>query len=183
VDIFFVLSGFLITSIILKDAASAEGFSIFNFWERRIRRILPALLLVIASTVVAGWFILLPSDFMDLGKSVLAQAGFGGNFYFWLSGGYFAAPAMLKPLLHTWSLSVEEQFYLFFPLLFIAGCKWKISTLRWVIGLAALCSLVQRSFHPVWNLPCILPPLLSWTMKAAMQIACARIQGCGASRL
>lgn len=142
VDVFFVLSGFLITSIILKDAASTEGFSIIKFWERRVRRILPALLVVIVSTVAVGWFVLLPSDFMNLAKSVLAQAVFGGNFYFWFSGGYFGQPAMLKPLLHTWSLAVEEQYYLFFPALFIIGRKWRITTLRWVTGAVALLSLV-----------------------------------------
>jgi peptidoglycan/LPS O-acetylase OafA/YrhL len=141
VDVFFVISGFLITSLILKDAESAGGFSILKFWERRIRRILPALTVVIVATVIGGWFILLPSHFLDLGKSVLAQAVFAGNFFFWLSSGYFAGPAALKPLLHTWSLAVEEQFYLFFPLLFLFKSKWKISSLRWVVGLLAIASL------------------------------------------
>ncbi len=139
VDVFFVISGFLITSLILKDAESSKGFGILNFWERRIRRILPALLVVILATIAGGWFVLLPSDFSDLGRSVLAQAVFGGNFYFWLTGGYFTAPAGLKPLLHTWSLAVEEQYYLFFPLLFLLGA-WKRAALRLVVGLAALAS-------------------------------------------
>ncbi len=141
VDIFFVISGFLITSIILKDRAATEGFSLFQFWERRIRRILPALLVVVASTVVIGCLVLLPSDLMDLGKSTIAQSVYGANFYFWLSGGYFAQPSTLKPLLHTWSLSVEEQYYLLYPVLFIVGRKWKISTLFRVVGVMALGSL------------------------------------------
>ena len=141
VDVFFVISGFLITSLILKDAASPAGFSILKFWERRIRRILPALLMVIVATVIGGWFILLPSHFKELGESVLAQAVFGGNFYFWSSSGYFADQAILKPLLHTWSLAVEEQFYLIFPLLFLFRSKWNLASLRLVIGLAALASL------------------------------------------
>jgi peptidoglycan/LPS O-acetylase OafA/YrhL len=141
VDVFFVISGFLITSIILKDTASSGGFSILRFWERRIRRILPALLAVIVSTVLIGWFVLLPSDFSGLGKSVMAQAVFGGNFYFWLSSGYFTQPAALKPLLHTWSLAVEEQYYLLFPLLFIARANWKMGALRRGLGIAAVASL------------------------------------------
>lgn len=141
VDVFFVISGFLITSLILKDAGSPAGFSIMKFWERRIRRILPALFVVIVATLIGGWFILLPSHFQDLGKSVLAQAVFAGNFYFWWSSGYFADEAILKPLLHTWSLAVEEQFYLLFPLLFLLFSKWKLAALRWLIWLAALTSL------------------------------------------
>ena len=141
VDIFFVLSGFLITSIILKDAASPNGFSIVGFWERRIRRILPALFVLILCTIAAGWFILLPSDFADFGKSVFAQAFFAGNFYYWISAGYFDQPAAYKPLLHTWSLAVEEQYYLFFPILFLPWWKIKITTLRWIIILGGLSSL------------------------------------------
>jgi peptidoglycan/LPS O-acetylase OafA/YrhL len=141
VDIFFVISGFLITSLILKEAESREGFSILKFWERRIRRILPALITVIVTTVIAGWFILLPSHFQSLGSSVIAQAVFAVNFYFWRYSGYFAEAASRLPLLHTWSLAVEEQFYIFFPLLFLFQSKWKISSLRWVVGLSAIASL------------------------------------------
>lgn len=141
VDIFFVISGFLIASLILKDAESANGFSILKFWDRRIRRIMPALLLVVLTTLVVGWFVLLPIHFKELGESVLAQAVFSSNIFFWHTSGYFDETASQNPLLHTWSLAVEEQFYLFFPLLFLLQTKWKISSLRWVIGLSAIVSL------------------------------------------
>lgn len=142
VDVFFVISGFLITSLILKDHESEHGFSILGFWERRTRRILPALAFVILGTVLAGWFILLPSDFLDLGKSVVAQAAFAGNFYFWHTSGYFEADAFIRPLLHTWSLAVEEQFYLLLPLLFLSRRRWSRKTLRWLFSGLLIASLV-----------------------------------------
>lgn len=119
VDVFFVISGFLITSLIFNDIEKGN-FSLGRFWERRARRILPALAIVILATLVAGWFLLLPRDLIDLGWSVLAQAVFLQNVVFWKGEGYFAAPSEVKPLLHTWSLAVEEQFYFVFPLLFAA---------------------------------------------------------------
>jgi peptidoglycan/LPS O-acetylase OafA/YrhL len=166
VDIFFVLSGFLITSIILKDAASASGFSIVGFWERRIRRILPALFVLILATIAAGWFVLLPSDFADFGKSVFAQAFFAGNFYYWYSAGYFDTPALYKPLLHTWSLAVEEQYYLFFPILFLPWWKLKIGVVRGIIivgGLVSLAlSIVQT--HAVPDAAFYLLPSRAWEL-------------------
>lgn len=115
VDIFFVLSGFLITSIILKDIKD-EKFSIAKFYERRIRRIFPALFPVIAFVLVIGAYLFDTQAFSDLGKSVTATTLFYSNILFWRESGYFAAPSLQKPLLHTWSLAVEEQFYIFFPL-------------------------------------------------------------------
>jgi len=119
VDVFFVISGFLITGLILKDL-NRDRFSIVEFWERRVRRILPALALVVFSTLIAGWFLLLGRDFEALGKSVVAQVMLLSNVYFWRGSGYFARIGQDTPLLHTWSLAVEEQFYLLFPLLLIA---------------------------------------------------------------
>jgi peptidoglycan/LPS O-acetylase OafA/YrhL len=115
VDVFFVISGYLITSLILKDL-QAGTFSFAGFWERRARRILPALGLVVAATLAAGWFLLLPQDFAALGKQVATQAAFGSNILFYKEAGYFDTESHLKPLLHTWSLAVEEQFYIFFPI-------------------------------------------------------------------
>lgn len=108
VDIFFVISGFLITSLVLKEMGD-DVFDVAAFWERRIRRILPALLVVVVATSAAGWFIYLPEDFSFLGKSVVAQAMLMSNVFFWRQAGYFAADVDTKPLLHTWSLAVEEH--------------------------------------------------------------------------
>jgi len=114
VDVFFVVSGYLITSIIVSDLR-AQTFSIARFYERRIRRIFPALFAVIAFTTIVTIVIYLPSDLEGYGRSVLASALFVSNFYFWRESGYFAAAAGTKPLLHTWSLAVEEQFYIVYP--------------------------------------------------------------------
>lgn len=115
VDVFFVISGYLIVSLILKELRG-DGFSLIKFWERRARRIIPALAVVVLATLFAGWFLLLPLHYGDLGKSAAFLSVFCANFYFWLGTGYFAGVSEEKPLLHTWSLAVEEQFYFFIPL-------------------------------------------------------------------
>ncbi len=123
VDVFFVVSGFLIASIIDRDMRE-RTFSLFDFWKRRIRRIVPALVMVMCSTVVASYFfILYPSDFHHFGNAVIAQSLFASNILFTLTDNYFDQPSRYSPLLHTWSLSVEEQFYLLFPFLILA-CAW-----------------------------------------------------------
>jgi peptidoglycan/LPS O-acetylase OafA/YrhL len=114
VDVFFVISGYLITSLIIKDL-EAGTFSFWKFWERRIRRILPALTVMILSVLALGWFLLLPNDYANLGKSTVWQALFAANIYFWRNSGYFSPAAEEQPLLHTWSLAVEEQFYFLMP--------------------------------------------------------------------
>ncbi|MBB5030478.1 acyltransferase family protein [Prosthecobacter vanneervenii] len=119
VDVFFVISGYLITSILLRDL-EAGCFSLLQFWERRCRRIMPALVVMVLVTLLAAGFLLLPDDYLKLGRSALWQALFASNVYFWHDTGYFAAEASEKPLLHTWSLAVEEQFYLGMPLLLAA---------------------------------------------------------------
>lgn len=118
VDVFFVISGYLITCILLREHAEGR-FSVVEFYERRARRILPALFFVMAATCVFAWFWLLPSDFKSLSQSVVATILYSSNFLFWQTAGYFDTSAELKPLLHTWSLAVEEQFYFFFPLILI----------------------------------------------------------------
>ncbi len=139
VDIFFVISGFLIIRIIMSEMA-AGTFSIVNFWERRVRRIIPALAVVLAAvTVYSYYFLLLPIDLANYGRSLMAQSVFVSNWFFMQQSSYFAAPDNTIPLLHTWSLSIEEQFYLLFPLLVLLVypyVKRKIGPV--LIGLAAL---------------------------------------------
>jgi len=120
VDIFFVISGFLITSLIARDLGQPDRrFSLTNFYERRIRRIFPALFTVLAVTTVLAVIVLLPRDLSAYAKSLVATAAFASNIHFFRQAGYFDTEAYTKPLLHTWSLAVEEQFYLFFPLLML----------------------------------------------------------------
>ncbi|MFJ2288110.1 acyltransferase family protein [Pseudomonas iridis] len=118
VDIFFVISGFLITSIIKKEI-EAGSFSIMSFYDRRIRRIFPALLAMIGCTIVFGYFALLPGEYQKLGISSAYSVASISNFFFFNNTGYFDAAAKTMPLLHTWSLAVEEQFYLGLPLLLL----------------------------------------------------------------
>ncbi|MDP9913472.1 peptidoglycan/LPS O-acetylase OafA/YrhL [Variovorax boronicumulans] len=122
VDIFFVISGFLITTIIL-GSLQGDGFSYREFYARRVKRIFPALALVLLATMAFGWFALLPHEWEQLGKHVAAGAGFVSNFAFWSEAGYFDNAAETKPLLHLWSLAIEEQFYIFWPVLL--GLAWK----------------------------------------------------------
>ncbi len=138
VDIFFVISGYLITSVILKDIHSGQ-FSISRFYERRVRRIFPALFPVIVFTLIIGRFLLIPISFKVLGESITATTLFASNILFWIQSGYFDATAITKPLLHTWSLAVEEQFYIFFPLLLVAINKYsKNRYFLWISGITLI---------------------------------------------
>lgn len=136
VDVFFVISGFLITSIILADIQQGE-FSLLGFWERRARRILPALLPVILFVLVVGVVLMLPEDYETLSRSALAQAVFASNIFFWRETGYFGPTADELPLLHTWSLAVEEQFYLLFPITLVLISRYALR-LRWIIVAGAV---------------------------------------------
>ena len=125
VDIFFVISGYLITSIILKELVTTGTFSFKHFYKRRVRRILPALLFVMLVSLPFAWMYLLPSSFIDFSKSILYSLGFSSNFYFHYSGQVYGAEnGLLKPFLHTWSLSVEEQFYILFPIILLITFKY-----------------------------------------------------------
>jgi len=146
VDIFFVISGFLITSLILQKMADGS-FSLIHFWERRIRRILPALSVVMLATLIAAYYWFLPLDFASVGKSVAAQAVMGGNFYFWKQlSGYFALGTETKPLLHTWSLAVEEQCYLLFPLMMLMFARFRKNPFFVVILSLSVASLAFSIF-------------------------------------
>lgn len=122
VDIFFVISGFLISTIIFENLDKGT-FSFVEFYARRIRRIFPALILILVSCLAVGWLILIPEELNQLGKHVAAGAGFLSNFILWAEAGYFDNSAETKPLLHLWSLGIEEQFYIVWPLL--VWCAWK----------------------------------------------------------
>ncbi|KPB72425.1 Acyltransferase family protein [Pseudomonas syringae pv. maculicola] len=133
VDIFFVISGYLITSIIIAEMAN-DRFSLINFYERRARRILPALFVVMLACLPVAWTTLDPPDLKYFAKSLVAVPTFSSNLLFWLESDYFDATAELKPLLHTWTLAVEEQYYLFFPLVLMLG--WRMGQTRLVALLA-----------------------------------------------
>ncbi|MEY8767030.1 acyltransferase family protein [Francisella philomiragia] len=131
VDIFFVISGFLITSIVLRDLGNNE-FSIKKFYLRRMRRILPALIIVLVVSTIFAWIILLPQDLKNYSKSLVSALASVSNLYFFkfLNFGYFSTDATVIPLLHTWSLGVEEQFYIFWPLILISIFNLTIS-IKW----------------------------------------------------
>ena len=122
VDIFFVISGFLISTIILENIQT-QSFSYVEFYRRRVRRIFPALIVVLLSCLLVGWFGLLADEYTGLGKHALAGVGFVSNFKLWDEAGYFNASEETKPLLHLWSLAIEEQFYIVWPL--VLGLVWK----------------------------------------------------------
>ena len=142
VDIFFVISGYLITSIILKELVTTGSFSFKHFYERRIRRILPALLFVMLLSLPFAWMYLLPSSLVDFSKSILYSLGFSSNFYFHYSGQeYGAENGLLKPFLHTWSLSVEEQYYVLFPIILLITFKYLKKYLGPILVIGFLISL------------------------------------------
>lgn len=123
VDIFFVISGFLISKIILTEVAN-NSFSYRSFYERRARRILPALFLVLICCIPFAWQLMLPTQMLEYAYSAIAAIFFSSNFVFWLQDSYTAQPSALKPLLHTWSLGIEEQFYIIIPAILVLTRHW-----------------------------------------------------------
>ena len=141
VDVFFVISGYLITSILIEDLRSGR-FSIARFYERRARRILPALFFVLIWTTVAGWLWMVPAQFEEYSRTLVSVVLFVSNIYIWRGEDYFAQAAELDPLLHTWSLAVEEQFYIVFPILLLAIWRFAGGRLLWTIAALSLMSLL-----------------------------------------
>jgi len=148
VDIFFVISGFLITTIIVRELGD-RSFTIGRFYERRVRRILPALTVVLVATLAAGFLLLPPGQLENLAQSALATSVFSSNIFFFAGTGYFDGPSEAKPLLHTWSLAVEEQYYILFPLLLMLLHKrFAGSYLLPVAAIAALSFLACALLTP-----------------------------------
>lgn len=135
VDVFFAISGYLITSIIINDVRSGS-YSLKSFYIRRIRRVFPALAIVLTATLCIGWFVLLPGEFTQLGEHAVAAVFFASNLMLWHQSGYFDTEAIHKPLLHLWSLGIEEQFYIVWPLIVAAFAR---SRLTLAVAMGAIC--------------------------------------------
>ena len=146
VDVFFVISGYLITTIILAEKQSGK-FSIVNFYERRARRILPPLFFLIVLCLPIAWVYMDPYELKEFGQSILATTFFSSNVYFYLKSGYFDTANELKPLLHTWSLGVEEQYYLLFPLLL--HLTWRLGRC-WIVLLLAVIAIMSLALAHWW---------------------------------
>lgn len=167
VDIFFVISGYLITSIIIADLDDNK-FSIVDFYERRARRILPALFFVLIVCIPIAWLWMLPNQMKGFSQSLVAVSLFSSNILFWRTSGYFDTSAEEKPLLHTWSLAVEEQYYLFFPLFLILTWRLGKNRIFWLIVVTGLLSLTLCEWawrnQPTANF--YLAPTRAWELLA-----------------
>ena len=181
VDIFFVISGFLITTIILQSLAAGD-FSYRDFYARRIRRIFPALILVLAATLAFGWYVLLSGEFAQLGKQITGGAAFFANFVFLGEAGYFDATAETKPLLHLWSLGIEEQFYIFWPLLLGVAWRRRWPILRVTLAVAIVSFLVNVLTVQPYRAAAFYSPLSrAWELMAGGLLAGMRWQAAGTS--
>src|SRR5882757_3400959 len=173
VDIFFVISGFLITGIIMRQL-DQQRFSLVAFYNRRIRRIFPALIIVLFVTLVLGWLWMLPAAYAQLSADVFASAAFFSNIALLLQSGYFDIESGRKPLLHIWSLGIEEQFYLFWPLILMLVVRLRLSILAAasVIGLASfVLNVVLIDSNPVATF--YLPFTRAWELLAGAVLACS----------
>jgi peptidoglycan/LPS O-acetylase OafA/YrhL len=173
VDIFFVISGFLITGIIVREL-DQQHFSLVAFYNRRIRRIFPALITVLFVTLVLGWLWMLPAAYAQLSADVFASAAFFSNIALLLQSGYFDIESGRKPLLHIWSLGIEEQFYLFWPLILMLAARLRLSILATasVIGIASfVLNVALIGTDPVATF--YLPFTRAWELLAGAALACS----------
>ena len=174
VDIFFVISGYLITSIILKEIFNTGTFSLKSFYERRVRRILPPLLFVMLISMPFAAYYLLPTNSVDFSKSIISSLGFISNFYFYFSGQeYGAFDGLFKPFLHTWSLSVEEQFYIIFPIFLFIIFRYFKKLIGLILLTTFLISLLAANFYSITNpaLNFYLLPSRAWELMAGSILA------------
>lgn len=188
VDVFFVISGFLMTSIIVGGLRKQDTkFSIIGFYLARARRIIPALAGVCATLLILGWFFLAPQDYSKLSKHIISSLGFFSNFTYWLEAGYFDNDSHEKWLLHTWSLSVEWQFYLILPLILLI--LWKISKSDKFLKIATFAGIVLSLGLSIWltnNHPeaaFYLLPTRAWEMLAGGLVFLAYPNGLTSNRL
>ena len=173
VDIFFVISGFLITGIIVREL-DQQRFSPPTFYGRRVRRIFPALIVVLSTTLVLGWLWMLPAAYAQLSTDVFASAAFFSNIALLLQSGYFDVESAKKPLLHLWSLGIEEQFYLFWPLILMLVARLRLSFLvaASVIGIASfVLNVALIGSNPVATF--YLPFTRAWELLAGAGLACS----------
>ena len=174
VDIFFVISGFLISSLIVNRLQDGD-FSFLQFYGRRVRRLFPALAIVLLATWGIGWFALFPADFASLGRHMQAAAAFAANVLNYFEAGYWDAPAISKPLLHIWSLGVEEQFYLVFPALLLLA--WRLRAMTWFFVLTGIASFALNvavvGAHQSFAF--YLPLTRFWEFIAGALLACSAL--------
>ncbi len=171
VDVFFVISGYLISAMVISGLVQRD-FSVARFYGRRLARLAPALVIVLAATWVLGWFTLLPTEYEEVGKHIAAGAGFVSNIALWQEAGYFDSNASLKPLLHLWSLGVEEQFYLLWPAVLMLAWRMRINLLSViaVVGAASFAvNVVTVGSDP--SAAFYLPPSRFWQLLAGAALA------------
>ena len=179
VDVFFIISGFLISTILFGNLAR-NSFDLLEFYVRRVRRIFPALAIVLLATFAFGWFSLMADEFGQLGKHVAAGAGFVSNLVFWGESGYFDTVADTKPLLHLWSLGVEEQFYIAWPLILLVAWRLRFRPLLITLGIALLSfayNIEQSRVDPTGDF--FSPATRFWEISLGSLLAYANLSGAG----